>query len=134
MARILVVDDDASQLELRCQLLAIGGHEVVPAFSPSEAMGQLATADLVMMDLNFPSARGKDDPAEGLALIRRIREGGSRVPIIVVSGWPDSLDGQPEAQQVARVLSKPIGLEALLQAIADVLGPKQVTLPHLHSS
>jgi CheY-like chemotaxis protein len=134
MARILVVDDDASQLELRCQLLATGGHEVVPAFSPSEALRQLATADVVMMDLNFPNARGKDDPAEGLALIHRIRECGSRVPILVVSGWPESLDGQPEAQLVARVLSKPIGLEALLQAIANVLGTKEVTVPHLHGS
>jgi CheY-like chemotaxis protein len=121
MARILVVDDDASQLELRCQLLASGGHQVVPAFSPSEAMRQLVSADLVVMDLRFPNARGEDDPAEGLALIRRIRESGS-TPIIVLSGWPEYLEGQPEVRLVSRVLPKPIGLEALLQAIAGALG------------
>ncbi|HUI76537.1 MAG TPA: response regulator [Bryobacteraceae bacterium] len=122
MARILVVDDDAAQLELRCQLLGLGGHTTVPAFSPSEAMRQIASSDLVMMDLRFPNAQGKDDPAEGLALIRRIRESGQRVPIIVVSGWPEYLEGHPEAQLVSRVLAKPIGMEALLGAIADILG------------
>jgi CheY-like chemotaxis protein len=122
MARILAVDDDASQLELRCQLLATGGHQTVPAFSPSEAMRQVATADLVMMDLRFPNARGENDPAEGLALIRRIRESGNPVPIIVISGWPEYLEGHQEAQLVARVLSKPIGLVAMLGAIAEVLG------------
>jgi CheY-like chemotaxis protein len=127
MARILVVDDDASQLELRCNLLAAGGHEAVPAFSPSEAMRQAGSADLVMMDLRFPNARGEDDPAEGLALIRRIRESGHRAAIIVLSGWPESLEGQPEARLVSCVLLKPIGLEAMLQAIADALGPEDAT-------
>jgi len=126
MARILVVDDDASQLELRCQLLASGGHEVVPAFSPSEAMRQLVSADLVMMDLRFPNAWGEDDPAEGLALIRHIRESGG-TPIIVLSGWPEYLEGQREVRLVSRVLSKPIGLVLLLQAIADALGAEGAT-------
>lgn len=122
MARILVADDDAGQLELRCQLLAAGGHQVTPAFSPSEAMRQLVSAELILMDLRFPNADGIDDPAEGLRLIRRIRESGNRVPIVVVSGWPEYLDGQPEAQMISRVLSKPIGFEALLRAINDTLG------------
>jgi CheY-like chemotaxis protein len=127
MARILIVDDDASQLELRCRLLAAGGHEAVPAFSLSEAMRRVGSADLIMMDLRFPNERGENDPAEGLALIRRIRESGSCAAIIVLSGWPESLEGQPEAQLVSRVLSKPIGLEAMLQAIADALGPEGAT-------
>jgi len=126
MARILVVDDDASQLELRCHLLASGGHEGLPAFSPSEAMRQLVSADVVLMDLRFPNAQGEDDHAEGLALIRRIRESGS-TPIIVLSGWPEYLEDQPEAQLVSRVLSKPMGLEAMLRAIADALGTEGAT-------
>jgi len=122
MARILVVDDDAAQLELRCQLLNLGGHEAVPAFSPSEAIRHLDTADLVMMDLRFPNVHGKDDLAEALSLIGRIREAARPIPIIVVSGWPQCLDGHPEAELVTRVLTKPIGLASMLQAVADVLG------------
>jgi len=124
MARILVVDDDPSQLELRCHLLAAGGHEALAAFSPSEAMRRVVSADLVMMDLRFPNERGEDDPAQGLALIRSIRESGSLAAIIVLSGWPQCLEGQAEAQLVSRVLTKPIGLAAMLQAIADALGPE----------
>lgn len=121
MTRILVVDDDAAQLELRCQLLAVGGYAAIPAFSPSEAMRQLITVDLILMDLRFPNEQGADDPAEGLALIRRIHESDKRVPIIVLSGWPQVLDGQPEAGMVFRVLSKPVGMDALLQAIKEVI-------------
>jgi CheY-like chemotaxis protein len=121
MTRILVVDDDAAQLELRCQLLGVGGYVAIPAFSPSEAMRQLVSTDLILMDLRFPNAQGVDDPAEGLALIRRIHESGKRVPIIVLSGWPQVLEGQPEADMVSRVLPKPVGMDALLQAIKEVI-------------
>ena len=124
MARILVVDDDAAQLELRCQLLTLGGYEAVPAFSPSEARRHLDTSDLVMMDLRFPNVHGKDDPAEALALICRIRESARPIPIIVLSGWPQCLEGHPEAQSVTLVLTKPIGMAAMLEAVADVLRAK----------
>ena len=38
MARILVVEDDASQLEIRKQILEHAGHEVVTAQDASEAL------------------------------------------------------------------------------------------------
>ncbi len=37
MARILVVEDDASQLEIRKQILENAGHEVVTAQDAAEA-------------------------------------------------------------------------------------------------
>ena len=121
MARILVADDDAQQLELRARLLEAGGHEVAAAFSPSEALRQLAAAEVVIMDLRFPNAKGRPEAAEGLRLIRQVRDSGCRAPILVVSGWPEDLDGAEEAQFVTRVLVKPVGMAALLAAIRDCL-------------
>src|SRR6185295_8910546 len=89
MCRILVADDNWQQLDLRKLLLEQAGHQVAVAWSVSETMRQveLGNAELVIMDLRFPNAAGEPDASEGLALIRRIREGGCRIPLIVLSGW-----------------------------------------------
>jgi CheY-like chemotaxis protein len=85
---------------------------------------RIATTDLVLMDLRFPNASGESDAREGMALIRRIRGLGYGTPVIVLSGWPDDLQGQPEEQLVSRVLLKPVAPRDLLRNIREVLaGP-----------
>ena len=121
MPRVLIVDDDFRQLELRARLLEAGGYQVELAFSTSEALRRLVPADAVVMDLRLPNAQGQADAAEGLKLIRQIREAGSHAPVIVLSGWPDDLDGTPEERLVARVMVKPVGMAALHDAIAQCL-------------
>ncbi len=73
------------------------------------------------MDLRFPNIDGENDAAVGLALIRDIRESGSHVPVIVVSGWAADLEGRPEEQLVSCVLLKPVGMAALLQAVGALV-------------
>ena len=87
MARILISDDDAIQLDLRKQLLEIAGYEVDVAFSAYQTVHhiQRRQPDLVIVDLRLPNERGEADPNEGLALIRRIREIGCRIPLLVLS-------------------------------------------------
>ena len=121
MPRVLIVDDDATQLTLRARLVEAGGYEVSVAFCPSEALRQVARADAVVTDLRFANAQGESDPAEGRKLIRQIRESGCRAPVIVISGWPEDLDGTPEAQFVSRVMVKPAGMALLLAALTEVL-------------
>jgi CheY-like chemotaxis protein len=119
MPRVLVADDDATQLELRAQLLESGGHQVALARGPKDTLRQLDSADVVVMDLRFPNAEGEADAREGLSLIREIRGSGCRVPVIVLSGWPEELVGSPEESLVSRIMVKPVGLAALLDAIAQ---------------
>ena len=123
MARILVADDDALQLDLRKTVLEIAGHQVDIAISVLGALRHVerGKAELVIMDLRFPNAGGKPDPAEGMALIRRIRELGSPIPIIVLSGWPEELYGEPEERMVSRILLKPVTTATLLANIRDLL-------------
>ena len=106
MSRILVVDDDAVQLDLRKQLLEVAGYQVETALSAQQTERRLerAPADLVILDLRFPNALGEPDAQEGLALIRRIRDLGCRVPVIVLSGWPDDLYGEPEERLVSCII------------------------------
>jgi len=65
------------------------------------------------VDLRFPRV------ADGLALIRAIREAGSTVCVIVQSGWPDDILGAPEERMVSRVLEKG-SIRTLLSAIEQL--------------
>ena len=123
MSRILVVDDDALQLDLRKQLLEVAGYQVETAASAQQTERHLenAPADLVVLDLRFPNALGEPDAQEGLALIRRIRDLGCRVPVIVLSGWPDDLYGAPEERMVSCILVKPVSPRELLDTVHGLL-------------
>jgi CheY-like chemotaxis protein len=123
MSRILVVDDDVVQLDLYKQLLEIAGYRVEIALTASQAARRLANApgDLVIMDLRLPNALGEPDPREGTALIRRIRDLGYGVPIIVLSGWPDHLYGEPEERLISCILVKPVNPPELLDTIRGLL-------------
>lgn len=124
MCRILVADDDRQQLDFRKLVLEAAGHEVTVALDPTETIRRLqqGAADVVVMDLRFPNSAGTPDSAEGLALIRRIRDGGCRLPVIVLSGWPDDLYGQPEEELVSRIMVKPVNPGVLMEAI-EALAP-----------
>jgi CheY-like chemotaxis protein len=117
MARILVADDDLQQVVLRQTLLEANGHEVLPAFSAVSTLIQIENdgLDLVIMDLRFP------EPSDGLALIRRIRELGCHTPVVVLSGWPEDIYGQPEEAMVSSVMVKPVPLPVLLATIAQLV-------------
>ena len=73
------------------------GHEVAVALGPAEALRQAAPgwAQLIMIDLRFLNAAGEPDRRAGLAPTRRLREQSARVPLVVLSGWPDDLYGKP---------------------------------------
>jgi CheY-like chemotaxis protein len=103
MARILVVEDDAIQLEMRKQILEHAGHQVVAAQNASEALEQWTGCPVVLMDLRIP------EPEDGLRLIHAIA-GAAR--IIVLSG------GEVDpALPVDEFLTKPCPSRRLLAAI-----------------
>ena len=54
MARILVVEDDPDQLEMRRLILEQAGHQVVSAQTASEALQHLPGCQIVLMDLRLP--------------------------------------------------------------------------------
>lgn len=118
MARILLADDNIEVVAVQQKLLEASGYEVNVALSPAEALQELArhAPDVILVDLRFPTA------AEGLGLIRDLRQMGCVLPVILLSGWPDDLYGAPEEQLITRVVVKGSTRE-LLRAIAEVLLP-----------
>lgn len=116
MARVLLVDDDPDQLEIRSLILERFGHRVGSAETPEEALEQCRRAmpDVVVMDLRLPKAE------DGLRLIRELRALSASVPILVMSGWPEDLADHPEAEMVNRFLRKPVRSQDLVLFIDGV--------------
>jgi len=77
MARILVVEDDPGQLEVRKLILEQAGHEVVTAGDASNAIETLPGCQLVLMDFRIPTTE------DGLRLIRAAS---GQARIVVLSG------------------------------------------------
>ena len=104
MARVLVVEDDASQLEIRKQILEHAGHEVVTARDASEALERWSGCPVVLMDLRIPESE------DGLRLIQAIA---GKARIIVLSG------GEVDRKlPVDEFLTKPCPSRRLLESIA----------------
>jgi CheY-like chemotaxis protein len=122
MSRILNADDDPLQLDFRKMLLESAGHEVVSAVTARQTLGEIerAVPDVLIMDLRFPNGEGEPDSREGMDLIRRVRGAGCTVPIIVLSGWPEELYGEPEERMVSRIMLKPVKPAELLDAVRKV--------------
>ncbi len=117
--RILVVDDDALAAEMTAAVLEDGGCEAVIVESGDQAMETLATDrdfDAVVSDMNMPGM-------SGLELFRRLRDGKSGLPFILLSGDdPEQLRGQEPG--LAACVAKDAELEeTLMTAIAEVRLP-----------
>ncbi len=77
---VLVVDDEPQVREIVATYLERDGYSVRTAADGTEALAQLANqrADLVVLDLMIPGV-------DGLSVLRRLRESGDDVPVIVLS-------------------------------------------------
>lgn len=112
MSRILVVEDDAGQLEIRKHILEHAGHEVVTAETAAEAINRLSCCEILVMDLQIPTAE------DGLRLIQAA-SGSAR--IIVLSGAMADQD-----LPIDEYLMKPCSSKKLLESIARLLAHSQL--------
>ncbi|HYL78763.1 MAG TPA: response regulator [Bryobacteraceae bacterium] len=104
MARVLVVEDDPLQLEVRKLILEQAGHQVVTAQDAAQAVNCLEGCQIVLMDLQLPT------PQEGMRLIEAAS---GKARVIVLSGAEP-----PVALPVDEFLTKPCSSKKLLETIA----------------
>lgn len=85
-ARILLVDDNANGLAARRSVLEELGHRIITVTSGGDALDQFSTHkfDLVVTDYKMPKM-------DGLELISRLRKQSPDLPIVLISGYVDSL-------------------------------------------
>ena len=118
--RILVVDDNPTNVHFLVDLLGMVGFEVVGCPGVDDALGLFASQDfdLVITDLVMPERDGFD-------LIRALRGGTRRsdVPIVVASASAFPGDQvRATAIGASEFLSKPVDAIQLLQRMAGLLG------------
>lgn len=116
VARILIVDDEASDRLLQQRILERHGHEVCTAEDGVEGLLTLRTKsiDLVITDLQMPDIHG-------LELISVLRDRSPRPTVVVVSGTgPDQL-AIAKAVGAQFTLTKPVYAEQLIAIVEQAL-------------
>ena len=92
--RILLVDDEEMVRNLHRELLVELGYQVTPCENAREAIDQLQQSegqiDLVLSDLTMPEMTGLD-------MAHHIHHSYPDIPIILVTGYDDRINGRREA-------------------------------------
>lgn len=119
MAKILIVEDNALNIKLFCDLLAAHGHEPEAVTDSRNALDAARefSPDLVITDIQLPHV-------SGLELIRMIRgdEKLAGVPIMAVTAY--SAHGDEERIRAAGAqayVSKPISVAKFAQTVDELL-------------
>ena len=119
MAKILIVEDNALNIKLFCDLLAAHGHEPEAVTDSRNALdaARAFSPDLVITDIQLPHV-------SGLELIRLIRkdEQLSEIPIMAVTAYSTTEDEERIRGAGAQAyVSKPISVARFAQTVDDLL-------------
>jgi two-component system cell cycle sensor histidine kinase/response regulator CckA len=114
---ILLVDDERISREVESLLLSSGGHSVVSAKLPSEALKifseQRERIDVVVLDMLMPEMTGKE-------LFSRLKEISPGVRAVLLSGYGKSSDMQEAlANGLYACMQKPVSRKELLDTVME---------------
>ena len=115
--RILVVDDEPAVRSAVTRALTLDGYDVVAAEDGPGALGAVARVrpELVVLDVLMPEL-------DGLAVCRRLRGGGDRTPILMLTARDAVSDRVAGLDAGADdYLVKPFALEELLARVRALL-------------
>lgn len=120
MARILLVDDDQSGLEMLRRGLESDGHSVTAICESRDALdivkGDPNLFDLLITDISMPDI-------DGISLASDVLNRRPGLPVIMMSGLADELK-RAEALKAAhgvRVVAKPLSLDRVRSEVASAL-------------
>ena len=120
MAKILIVEDNALNVKLFCDLLAAHGHDARPVTDGRYALDKAKEfqPDLVITDIQLPHVTGLD-------LIRMIRDDEQlkHVPIMAVTAYAAAPDEDRIRSAGAQAyVSKPISVAKFVAQVNELLG------------
>jgi len=117
LARILVVDDEPAVQNALSRALALERYEVSQAVDGREALERLSAApfEVVILDISMPHV-------DGLEVCRRLREGGDRTPVLMLTAREEVDDRVAGLDAGADdYLVKPFALRELLARVRALL-------------
>ncbi len=117
MANILVVDDEEMIRSLLKAMLEEVGHRVIVAETAPQALELMKqqNVDFVFLDLKMPGM-------DGAELVRQIRTIKPKLPITIITGYPDSdMMARALANNPYRIIGKPFNEEEITAAVSSFL-------------
>src|SRR6185369_6764847 len=119
MARVLLVDDELTMVQMVAELLRSEGHEVFPFTNGPAALAALnaQSPEVVITDLYFDKTR-----AHGLEIIKKSRELNPPAVVIVITGF-GSIETAVEAMKTGAFdyLEKPFKVDELKLCVQRAL-------------
>ena len=119
MAKIVVIEDDVTFLDLLRVHLASAGHEVLTAEDAALGLRAIITEapDLILLDLTVPYL-------SGFEMIKALRNDPATkaIPVVVLTGLKDDETfAQARKLGASHFLTKPVDRDVLLRAIETQL-------------
>lgn len=122
MHRILIVDDDEDIRRVLEETLKDWGYETVIAENGEKGLEafRLGSFSLIITDVRMPGM-------DGLQMLKQIKKNHSRIPIIVITGYP-SVDSAVESlvEGADYYLVKPINFEDLRAKIGKAFEKRKI--------
>ncbi|MDW7772441.1 MAG: response regulator [Desulfobulbaceae bacterium] len=121
--KILFVDDEEDILRMSTRMLEYLGYTVYSAISAEKAFAMLTRedveVDLIITDYSMPGITG-------VQLARKLLEAGINTPVILCSGFSDSVILEQTARRgIRKFMSKPLDMKKLAGTIREVLEPSR---------
>ena len=118
-ARILIVDDNRTNLKLASDVLSFDGYEILNAFDAESAKVIIRSSrpDLILMDIALPGM-------DGLTLARLLKGDEATRDIVVVALTASAMKGDDARAREAGCdgyITKPIDTRMLPGAVAEYL-------------
>ena len=117
MAKVLLIDDEVTMVQMVTELLRREGHEVLPfsSFNPAIEALEAHKPELVITDLYLDKSR-----THGLEILQKARALNPPSTVIVITAYARQQLGGGLAG-VSAVLQKPLDFFALLATIQKLL-------------
>jgi CheY-like chemotaxis protein len=122
MPTAIVADDDPQIREVVRNVLQDGGFHVIEVGNGMKALGALQShaADLIVLDIFMPELGG-------LAFLENLPARYRNIPVIAMTGGADMQPGdlldRAKRLGAARVFSKPFKVDALAEAVRELVPP-----------
>jgi CheY-like chemotaxis protein len=117
--RILVVDDNPTNLKLACSVLELSGYTVAGAYDADEALRLIdqTPPELILMDIGLPGM-------DGLTLTRKLKAEEKTRQIRILALTAFAMKGDEQRMLAAGCdgyISKPINTRSLAGQVAEYL-------------
>lgn len=125
VARVLIVDDNPTNLKLACDILEMAGYEVGRAINVEDALVAINRVqfDLILMDIELPGT-------DGLTLTRMLKAGKTTkdIPVVALTAFAMKGDDQKAFQAGCEgYITKPINTRTFPRQVAEFLDHSKKT-------